>query len=53
MSTRTAVSLALATAFAGARSDAIAHANPLDAIINTVNKDRPARCPALRYDRGV
>jgi hypothetical protein len=31
----------------------VAHADPLDAIINTVNKDRPARCPALKYDRGV
>lgn len=54
MTTRTAVSLALATAFAGSLAAMpVAHADPLDAIINTVNKDRPARCPALRYDRGV
>jgi hypothetical protein len=54
MTTRTAVSLALATAFAGSLAAMpVAHADPLDAIINTVNKDRPARCPALKYDRGV
>jgi hypothetical protein len=50
---------ALATAFAGASlmsgivATPIAHADPLDAIINTVNSNRPARCPALRYDRGL
>jgi hypothetical protein len=31
----------------------IAHADPLDPIIQTVKNDRPARCPALNYDNGA
>ncbi|MEH3143141.1 MAG: hypothetical protein PGN37_23870 [Mycobacterium kyogaense] len=48
-----AITLALASAFGSLALAPAAHADPLDAIINTVNKDRPARCPALKYDRGV
>lgn len=59
MTTRTISSLALATAFTGVSvlsgllAMPVAHADPLDAIINTVKKDRPARCPALNYDNGI
>ncbi|TDL03006.1 hypothetical protein EUA04_26660 [Mycolicibacterium obuense] len=53
MTTRMAVTLALASAFGSLALAPAAHADPLDAIINTVNKDRPARCPALNYDRGL
>lgn len=60
MATRaSASSLAFATAFVGASvlsgivAAPMAHADPLDSIINTVKHDRPARCPALNYDNGV
>ncbi|MBX7454572.1 hypothetical protein GR927_41890 [Mycolicibacterium sp. 3033] len=53
MTTRLAVTLAMASAFGSLALAPAAHADPLDAIINTVNKDRPARCPALHYDRGL
>ncbi len=59
MTTRTKASFAFVTAFAGVSMFSglvampIAHADPLDAIINTVKKDRPARCPALNYDNGI
>ena len=59
MSTRASASLALAGAFAGISmlsgllAAPIAQADPLDPIINTVKKDRPARCAPLNYDNGV
>jgi hypothetical protein len=59
MTTRTAASLALASAFTGASvlsgllAMPVAQADPLDSIINTVKNDRPARCPALNYDNGA
>jgi hypothetical protein len=59
MNTRASASIAFATAFVGASvlsgmlATPIAQADPLDPIINTVKRDRPARCPALNYDNGV
>jgi hypothetical protein len=58
MTRKRASTLAFATALAASAVSAvlaapIAHADPLDAIIQTVKKDRPARCPALNYNNGV
>ncbi|MCW2511499.1 MAG: hypothetical protein JWR11_541 [Mycobacterium sp.] len=59
MTIRASASLAFATTFVGASvlsgllAMPVAHADPLDSIINTVKHDRPARCPALNYDNGM